>query len=152
MKLYLVRHGETDWNAAGILMGQTNIPLNATGVKQAEVLRDKIVRRGLEFDAVTLRLSSALPKPLKLLRQAFLSLNKKQQGTFAILGATLAVAGVIAAGINFNNNSESNLQTSTPGYSLQTEAIESSSASKVQSSTVPATETKTESSTYEIPF
>lgn len=52
MKLYLVRHGETDWNAAGILMGQTNIPLNATGVKQAEVLRDKIVRRGLEFDAV----------------------------------------------------------------------------------------------------
>ncbi len=75
MKLYLVRHGETDWNAAGILMGQINIPLNATGVKQAEVLRDKIVRRGLEFDAVTLRLSSALPKPLKLLRQAFLSFS-----------------------------------------------------------------------------
>lgn len=79
-------------------------------------------------------------------------MNKKQQGTLTIIGATLAVAGAIAAGVNFSNNSESNLQTSTPGYSLQTEAIESSSASEVQSSTVPATETKTESSTHEIPF
>lgn len=52
MKLYLVRHGETDWNVAGILMGQTDISLNATGIKQAEALRDKIIQRGLEFDAV----------------------------------------------------------------------------------------------------
>lgn len=52
MKLYLVRHGETDWNAKGILMGQTDIPLNTTGIQQAEALRDKITQRGLEFDAV----------------------------------------------------------------------------------------------------
>lgn len=77
-------------------------------------------------------------------------MNKKQQGTFAILGATLAVAGAIAAGINFNNNSESNLQTSTPGYSLQTEAIESSSASKVQSSTVPIAKGNTKVTTQGI--
>lgn len=79
-------------------------------------------------------------------------MNKKQQCALTVIGTTLVVAGAIAAGVNFSNKSESNLQTSTPGYSLQTEAIESSSASKVQSSTVPATETKTESSTYEIPF
>ena len=52
MKLYLVRHGETDWNAKGVLMGQTDIPLNATGIQQAEALRDKIAQRGLEFDVV----------------------------------------------------------------------------------------------------
>ncbi len=34
-KLYFVRHGETDWNAAYRLQGQRDIPINAKGRKQA---------------------------------------------------------------------------------------------------------------------
>jgi probable phosphoglycerate mutase len=33
--LYFVRHGETDWNREGRYQGQRNIPLNATGRRQA---------------------------------------------------------------------------------------------------------------------
>ncbi|MCR4591131.1 MAG: histidine phosphatase family protein [Lachnospiraceae bacterium] len=36
-KIYIVRHGETDWNNAGRLQGWTDMPLNANGVELASI-------------------------------------------------------------------------------------------------------------------
>lgn len=48
MKIYLARHGQTDWNLEHKAQGRTDIPLNETGLKQAEELRERI--KDLDFD------------------------------------------------------------------------------------------------------
>lgn len=50
MRLLLVRHGETDWNAAGRVQGSSDIPLNRTGMAQARRLRDRLA--SVSIDAV----------------------------------------------------------------------------------------------------
>lgn len=42
MKLYLVRHGETDWNLQNKIQGQTDTPLNEKGRRQAQELAMKL--------------------------------------------------------------------------------------------------------------
>ena len=45
MKLYLIRHGQTDWNVAGKIQGCHDIPLNETGKMQAACLAKGMERR-----------------------------------------------------------------------------------------------------------
>jgi alpha-ribazole phosphatase len=49
-QLYLVRHGQTDWNVEGRYQGQTDVPLNAAGRAQAELLSAQLA--GVPFTAI----------------------------------------------------------------------------------------------------
>jgi probable phosphoglycerate mutase len=46
--VYLIRHGETDHNAAGRAMGQTDVPLNARGADQARQTAEFLRRYPIE--------------------------------------------------------------------------------------------------------
>ena len=35
MKIYLTRHGQTDWNKQHLMQGRSDLPLNETGRLQA---------------------------------------------------------------------------------------------------------------------
>ena len=57
MKLYVVRHGQTDNNLNGIIQGISNTPLNDYGRKQASELKEKL--NDISFDLI---LSSPLQR------------------------------------------------------------------------------------------
>ncbi len=52
MKLYIIRHGETSWNARHLFQGQVNTSLNENGEEQARKARERIRELGITFDAV----------------------------------------------------------------------------------------------------
>jgi alpha-ribazole phosphatase/probable phosphoglycerate mutase len=47
IRVYLIRHGETDWNHNDLCMGQKDIPLNALGHRQAELTAECLAEEKL---------------------------------------------------------------------------------------------------------
>lgn len=50
--LYLIRHGETDWNAEGRWQGHADVPLNAGGQAQARRLAERLRAERVRFGAI----------------------------------------------------------------------------------------------------
>lgn len=48
--IYIVRHGQTDWNLEGRTQGHSDIPLNQTGINQANIIKEKL--KDIKFDKV----------------------------------------------------------------------------------------------------
>ncbi len=47
MKIYFIRHGETDWNVENKIQGSNDIDLNENGISQALALGEKVKKLGL---------------------------------------------------------------------------------------------------------
>ena len=60
MKLYIVRHGQTDWNAKRVMQGNTDVPLNEVGIEQAHN-----IRKSLENEVIDICISSPLKRAYK---------------------------------------------------------------------------------------
>lgn len=52
VRFYLIRHGETDWNAQSRFQGRENIPLNDTGIRQAEECGQGLRETKIPFDCM----------------------------------------------------------------------------------------------------
>lgn len=50
MKIYLMRHGETDYNKQGLIQGRLDIPLNENGIRLAKLTKEGFEKEGLHFD------------------------------------------------------------------------------------------------------
>ncbi len=50
LRIYLARHGETDWNVQHRLQGSADVPLNDRGRQQAQQLKE--VLQGVRLDAI----------------------------------------------------------------------------------------------------
>jgi probable phosphoglycerate mutase len=50
--VYLIRHGETEWNLTGRWQGHADVPLNDLGLRQARLLGRRLAREGVRFDAI----------------------------------------------------------------------------------------------------
>jgi probable phosphoglycerate mutase len=50
--VYLIRHGETDWNLDGRWQGHSDVPLNPAGRQQALLLARRLADEGVRFNAL----------------------------------------------------------------------------------------------------
>jgi probable phosphoglycerate mutase len=72
MQLILVRHGETDYNRNGLALGQCDVPLNETGLRQAAALEfalasDKIAAIYASPLSRTMATAAAIANPHSLI-------------------------------------------------------------------------------------
>ena len=75
MKIYTVRHGQTEWNKKGLYQGKTDVPLNEEGKKQAAILeaeadRESQIRRAAGEAEAIREVAEAKAKEIQLVYEA----------------------------------------------------------------------------------
>ncbi len=50
--IYIIRHGQTDLNLKRVLQGRSDMPMNDTGISQAEEAARLFREKGIEFDMI----------------------------------------------------------------------------------------------------
>jgi broad specificity phosphatase PhoE len=78
--IYLVRHGQTAWNKEEIFRGRTDVPLDETGLRQAELAAEYF--KGMEIHAIY---SSPLSRAFETAQKIAQSHNIKVQPLQGIL-------------------------------------------------------------------
>jgi broad specificity phosphatase PhoE len=69
---FIIRHGQTDWNKEGRMMGVTDIPLNKTGIHQATIVGEYLQ---------TIPLEIIVTSPLQRAVQTAQIIQKHHRGT-----------------------------------------------------------------------
>ena len=85
LRIYLARHGQTEWNAVGRMQGSADIPLDETGRRQARDLAERLA--GIPLDAIyssTLQRSGQTAEAFRGRApiQALAGLNEQSVGAF----------------------------------------------------------------------
>jgi len=70
MKLYVIRHGQTDWNLTQRIQGMTDVELNETGLTQAEEAKQKLKEYPIDI---------ILCSPLKRARKTAEIINQEKK-------------------------------------------------------------------------
>lgn len=68
--MYLIRHGETEWNRDGRWQGHADIPLTEHGRRQARALARRLVDEGVRFDHIYASDLSRAFETAKIIAQA----------------------------------------------------------------------------------
>jgi probable phosphoglycerate mutase len=97
--LWLIRHGETDWNLAGRMQGHLEVPLNQTGRRQARLLATRLEQEPHLFAAVCTsdlgraqETAAEISRALRLVPSLHPALRERNFGVLAAL--TVAEAEV----------------------------------------------------------
>lgn len=72
MNIYVLRHGQTDWNKEGLILSRENMPLNETGIDQANEASQIV--ENLDYDLI---ISSPLIRTLQTAEIVNREKNKK---------------------------------------------------------------------------
>ena len=104
--IYVVRHGQTDWNVEGRCQGWTDVELNQTGLKQAAQLATKL--SGIKFDVC---FSSPQKRALKTAQiiyngEIIVDQRIKERGKGELEGRTGVKQMVKQLGINYYDPEE----------------------------------------------